>query len=290
MTRGRGIALLLLTTLVWGTTFPGNKVASGFLGAGQIACLRFGIAALLLAPWLRRATARTLRDGALTGVLAALSNFTFLVGIRSTTGTRAGFLIGLNVVLVPLAMPLLGRRLQKRSMAGALLAFAGLAVLAVQFGSLSLSRGDLWVLASAASFACYVLVMDASVHGHDALALSAVQLSTAFLLAAAWTLAAGDPWPSLPGAGAGAWVVVYLAIVATALPTWAQVVAQRVVPPTQASIIYALEPVFAAVFSALWLGERLGLRDALGGALILAGTLVCLAPWPTDRTTATATP
>jgi drug/metabolite transporter (DMT)-like permease len=288
MTRARGIALLLLTTIIWGTTFPGNKVASGFLTAPQIVCLRFGIAALLFAPWLRRATARTLRDGALTGLLAVLSYFTFVVGIRTTTGTRAGFLIGLNVVLVPLAMPLLGRHLPGRSVAGALLAFAGLAVMAMQFGSLSLSHGDLWVLASATAFACYVLVMDARVHGHDALALSAVQLTTAFLLASAWMLAKGDPWPSL--LGANSWVVVYLGIVATALPTWAQVVAQRVVPPTQAAIIYALEPVFAAACSAAWLGERLGMRDALGGALILAGTLVCLAPWPADRTTATATP
>ena len=288
MTRARGIALLLLKTIIWGTTFPGNKVASGFLSAPQIVCLRFGIAALVLAPWLRRATARTLRDGALTGLLAVLSYFTFVVGIRTTSGTRAGFLIGLNVVLVPLAMPLLGRQLPKRSIAGAVLAFAGLAVLAMQFGSLHLSDGDLWVLASATAFACYVLVMDARVHGHDALALSAVQLTTAFLLAAAWTLVANDPWPSL--LGSNSWVVVYLGIVATALPTWAQVVAQRVVPPTQAAIIYALEPVFAAACSAAWLGERLGVGDALGGALILSGTLVCLAPWPADRTTATAAP
>ncbi|MFM2289022.1 MAG: hypothetical protein RL684_2165 [Pseudomonadota bacterium] len=288
MTRARGIALLLLTTIIWGTTFPANKVASGFLSAPQLVCLRFGLAALLLSPWLWRANARTLRDGAITGLLAVLSYFTFVVGIRSTTGTRAGFLIGLNVVLVPLAMPLLGRRLPARAIAGALLAFAGLAVLALQFGSLALSHGDLWVLASATAFACYVLVMDARVHGHDALALSAVQLTTAFSLAVAWTVLDGEPWPALWVGGS--WVVLYLGIVATALPTWAQVVGQRVVPPTQAAIIYALEPVFAAACSALWLGERLGPRDAIGGALILAGTLVCLAPWPADRTTATAAP
>jgi drug/metabolite transporter (DMT)-like permease len=288
VTRGRGIALLLLTTLIWGTTFPGNKVASGFLTAPQIVCLRFGIAALVLAPWLRRASGRTLRDGALTGLLAVMSYVTFVLGIRTTTGTRAGFLIGLNVVLVPLAMPLLGRHLPGRSIAGAILAFAGLAVLALQFGSLSLSHGDLWVLASATAFAVYVLVMDARVHGHDALALSAVQLLAAFIVSATWAAIVDDPWPSL--LGSGTWVVVYLGLVATALPTWAQVMGQRVVPPTQAAIIYALEPVFAALCSALWLGERLGGRDAIGGALILCGTLVCLAPWPADRTTATAAP
>lgn len=288
MKRSHGLALLLLTTLVWGTTFPANKVATAIYSPAQVVCLRFGIAALLLAPWLRRADARTLRDGALTGLLAVLSYFTFVVGIRTTTGTRAGFLIGLNVVLVPLAMPLLGRRLEPRALAGAVLAFAGLAVLAVRFGSLALSAGDLWVLASACAFAAYVLVMDARVHGHDALALSGVQLGTALLVSIAWVLLEGRAWPTAPGHVA--WVMPYLGIVCTALPTWAQVVGQRVVPPHHAALVYALEPVFAAACSALWLGERIGAREAVGGALILAGTLACLAPWPADRTTATAAP
>lgn len=288
MTRGRGIALLLLTTLIWGTTFPANKVATALLSPAQLVCLRFGLAALALAPWLRHATRATLRDGALTGVLAVLSYFTFVLGITTISGSRAGFLIGLNVVLVPLAMPLLGRRLTGRAVAGALLAAAGLAVLAVQLGSLRLSSGDLWVLASAAAFAAYVLVMDARVHGHDALALSAVQLSTAFVLALAWVLNDARSWPAL--GGTSAWVVIYLGIVCTALPTWAQVLGQRVVAPAQAAVIYALEPVFAAVCSMLWLGERMGAREWLGGGLILAGTLASLAPWPAERTTATAAP
>jgi drug/metabolite transporter (DMT)-like permease len=288
LTRRRGILLLLLTTLLWGTTFPANKVATAVLSPAQLVSLRFGVAALLLAPWLRRATRATLRDGLLTGVLAVVSYFTFVLGITTISGSRAGFLIGMNVVLVPLAMPLLGRALSGRAIAGALLAASGLAVLAVQVGSLSLSVGDLWVLGSATSFAAYVLVMDARVHGHDALALSAVQLSTAFVLALAWSLHEGAAWPHLRGEGL--WVVAWLGIACTALPTWAQVVGQRVVAPAQAAVIYALEPVFAAACSALWLGERLGLREWLGGALILAGTLACLAPWPADRTTATAAP
>jgi drug/metabolite transporter (DMT)-like permease len=288
MSRARGIALLLLTTLIWGTTFPANKVATALLSPAQLVSLRFGLAALLLAPWLRRATRATLRDGALTGLLAVLSYFTFVLGITSISGSRAGFLIGLNVVLVPLAMPLLGRPLTRRAIAGALLAAAGLGVLAVHLGTLSLSRGDLWVLASAAAFAAYVLVMDTRVHGHDALALSAVQLATAFVLSLAWSLGEGASWPPL--GGATLWIVVYLGIVCTALPTWAQVVGQRVVAPAQAAVIYALEPVFAAACSAMWLGERMGAREWLGAALILSGTLACLAPWPAERTTATAAP
>jgi drug/metabolite transporter (DMT)-like permease len=263
-------------------------VATALLSPAQLVCLRFGLAALLLAPWLRRATRATLRAGALTGVLAVVSYFTFVLGITTISGSRAGFLIGLNVVLVPLAMPLLGRKLAPRAIAGALLAAAGLAVLAVHLGSLRLSVGDLWVLASATAFAAYVLVMDVRVHGHDALALSAVQLTTAFLLSLAWSLGDGAAWPRL--GGSTAWLVVYLGIVCTALPTWAQVVGQRVVAPAQAAVIYALEPVFAAGCSALWLGERLGAREWLGGALILAGTVACLSPWPADRTTATAAP
>ena len=286
--RARGVALLLLTTLIWGTTFPAIKVATTALSSPQLVAVRFTIALLVLGAFLARATARTWLHGAITGALASVSYLALAQGVTTTGSARAGFLIGLNVILVPLAMPLLGRRLSRAGVAGAVLAASGLAALAWDAATLHLSRGDCWVLLSATTYAGYVLTMDRFVAQHDPRAFSATQIGCVLVIAVLWVAQQGVPWPALhPAAGAPTrlgpiagwpWVVLYLGLIATALTTWTQVMGQRVVSPVQAAIIYSLEPVFAAGFSALLLHERLRSQDLLGGALIVAGMLVCMLP------------
>jgi len=295
MTRARGIALLLLTTLIWGTTFPTIKIATTALTSPQLVAVRFALALLVLGWFLGRATWRTWWHGALTGALASVSFLALAQGISTTGSARAGFLIGLNVILVPLAYPLLGRALSATALLGAVLASAGLTALAWDAHTLHLSRGDCWVLLSATSYAIYILTMDQFVKLHDSRAFSAAQVCCVLIIALLWVAHQGTPWPSWPGttpvahavyAGqasqaanpAWPWVVLYLGLVATALTTWTQVMGQRVVPPVQAAIIYSLEPVFAAVFSALLVHEHLRARDLLGGALIVSGMLVCMLP------------
>jgi drug/metabolite transporter (DMT)-like permease len=274
--RAHGAALLLLTTLIWGTTFPAIKVVTAALTPGQLVAARFFVALLVLGWFLHKATARTWLHGALTGLLAAISFITLAQGMITTGSARSGFLIGLNVILVPLAMPFLGRRLTPAAILGALLAAAGLAALAWDAATLAFSRGDWWVILSAACFAAYILVMDRCVSQHDSRAFTAAQISCVLLIALLWGAEQGDAWPAPHGAWP--WVVLYLGLIATALAIWLQVKGQRVVTPVQAAIIYSLEPVFAAGFSALWLHERLRAQDLLGGGLIVAGMVVCMLP------------
>jgi drug/metabolite transporter (DMT)-like permease len=66
-------------------------------------------------------------------------------------------------------------------------------------------------------------------------------------------------WPSL----------IYLGLAGTAVPTWLQAAAQRVVPAPQAAVIFMLEPVFAAILGFIVLGERLALRGVVGALLII---------------------
>ena len=73
MKRAHGVGLLVLTTLIWGTTFPSIKVATAYLTPGQIVASRFAVALLALAWFLRKATRLTWFHGLLTGLLAAVS-------------------------------------------------------------------------------------------------------------------------------------------------------------------------------------------------------------------------
>ena len=117
MKRAHGVGLLVLTTLIWGTTFPSIKVATAYLTPGQIVAARVAVALLALSWFLRKATRLTWWHGLLTGFLAAISFLSLALGMKTTGSARSGFLIGLNVILVPLAMPFLvsGSRLVRSS-------------------------------------------------------------------------------------------------------------------------------------------------------------------------------
>lgn len=276
MKRAHGVGLLVLTTLIWGTTFPSIKIATAYLTPGQIVAARFAVALLALGWFLRKATRLTWLHGLFTGLLSALSFLSLAQGMMTTGSARAGFLIGLNVILVPLAMPFLGKRLTPAAIIGAVLAAAGMAALAWDASVLAFSAGDWWVILSAASFAAYILVMDRCVARHDSRAFTATQVSCVLAVALLYSASRGEHWPALHGAWP--WVIVYLGLIATAFAIWLQVKGQQVVTPVQAAIIYSLEPVFAAAFSALLLHERLRSQDLLGGALIVGGMVVCMLP------------
>lgn len=103
------------------------------------------------------------------------------------------------------------------------------------------------------------------------LPLTAVQVLGTALFALPWVLAEGEAW------GPVAWgAVLYLGVVATALTTWLQTWGQRHVPAPQAAILYTLEPVWAAFFAYLALGERLSPSGLLGALLVLLATLLAI--------------
>lgn len=211
------------------------------------------------------------------------------IGLGSTTAARSGFLLYLNVKLVPLfAWALLGRKPTLDVWASALVAFLGTALLAFGDGGLHPpTAGDGWSLLAAAASAMFILRLEGAAQQYaatNARGLNAVTLWVAAGLCLGWAgveLAATSP--SLPAAGAAVaevvqqdWPqIVYLAVVTTALCNWVQTLGQREVPAEKAALIYALDPVYGAAFARLLLGEAeaLGPVGYVGGALVTAAAL-----------------
>ncbi|CAN0552725.1 unnamed protein product, partial [Ectocarpus sp. 8 AP-2014] len=77
----------------------------------------------------------------------------------------------------------------------------------------------------------------------------------------------------LEGVQAQAPLIAYLAVVTTALTNWMQAVGQRSVPAERAAIIYAMDPVYAAGFAYLLLGETLGPAGLVGAGIITGAAL-----------------
>jgi drug/metabolite transporter (DMT)-like permease len=272
------ILLLVGTTLLWGTTFPLLKTALTTLSPATLICTRFLAGTLVLLPFCRDFNQRLVRDGAILGAVVYVSYITQVIGLQTISSNRSAFITSLNVVMVPLFGVLLGQSLSRRIWVAAGLAVAGIGVLSWEGGAtLAVSAeqrgvGDLWIFVCAASYAIYVLLMERIAPRHPPLALTIYQLMAISVLGLAGAA------PELLGQAEAIrqnWgAIVYLGIMATAVTTWTQAIAQRHVTATETAIVYSLEPVFAAIFSYWWLGESLGARGLLGGAMVLVAMVL----------------
>lgn len=268
--------MLLTVAFVWGATFVFIKAALGEIGPFNFLAARFWLAFVVLAvPFLtrlRRGGPSLWRAGGVLGTVLFAAYAFQTVGLRTTTASRAGFITGLFVVLVPLLSALVLRRPPAPSAwAAALLAVLGLALLSLPVNR-SLASGDGLMLLCALMVAVHILLVDRQAHRHDPLALGTAQIGVVALLSglADWLT---EPLPvHLSPTTWGA--ILFTALPATALALLLQVVAQRRTPPHQAALLLTLEPIFAALTAFLVLGERLSGRGLAGCGLILIAMLV----------------
>lgn len=282
MNRLRADLLLVLITVIWGSTFVIVKQSLDQVGPFTFIAARFWVAGLGLLPFLALARrppglstaprAHLLREGWLTGLFLTLGFVTQTLGLQTTEAGKAAFITGLSVVLVPLSSALLWRQSPARAVVfGVTLATVGLGLMTLD-RTLSLRSGDLWVLACAGGFAAHIIATGRFAPRHAVIPFTLVQLFTvAFLttLAALW-LESRRPLPPVTILPA----VLYMGLVATALVFGLQTWGQRHTTPTHTALIFALEPVFAALFAAWFAAERLMLREWIGGTLIVLGMIV----------------
>ena len=261
--------------VVWGATFPLGKLVLRHLGPFQYLGLRFGLAAVLMAPlaWgeRRRLGPDGLRAGVLAGAVLFAGAALQTVGLRSTTASNAGLITGLNVVMIPLILLIWRRRAPNRILAAAvLLAVAGLWLLLWQGGRLG--AGDALVLGCAVALALQAIVVGQVAASVPAAAFACVQIATVAVLAAVPAVTVEPAPAAVPGPVRGA--IVFMAVAATLGAYIAQAWAQRVVSPTRTGLLFAVEPVAAVGFGVAWLGEPFGPRQAAGAAAILLSVLI----------------
>jgi drug/metabolite transporter (DMT)-like permease len=271
----RGIFILVLVTVLWGTTFPLVKQLSSSVSPAVLVALRFSIGILILLPFLRGN--RTLwRDGLVLGLLNFASYIAQAIGLSLISSNRSAFITGLNVVMVPLGLALLLRQKVLPKIWGAVvLALLGIYLISVESGG-GFSSGDLWTLGCATFYAAYILYLERVSH-HNSLALTAVQMLV--VAVCAWLVSIPDLLSNgIHLSSATLPSILYLAVFATAGTTLLMAYGQRLVAASEAAIIYALEPVFAALFAYILIGETLGLKGWLGGAAIVVAMVVSQLP------------
>ena len=265
--------VLVVVTAIWGASFVVVQDALKLADPFTFLVLRFTLAAALLTvlDWRSLANRRLLVTGAALGALLFVGFVTQTAGLQFTTPSRSGFLTGLSVVLVPFVGLVLFRKWPSPPVLfGVALAVAGLWLLTGGMSSSSgpTAKGDLLTIACAVAFAFYIVLLEPAARVHRSTPLVAVQLWVVTLLA----LVALPFVPRhLDASPAFWWAVAYTGVLSTAVCLLAQTWAQARTSAVRAALVFALEPVFAAVFSVALGRERLGTRELAGGTLIVLG-------------------
>ncbi|TDY26001.1 threonine/homoserine efflux transporter RhtA [Paraburkholderia sp. BL6665CI2N2] len=287
--------MLLAVAVVWGTSYGVVKSALVFYPVLGLLALRFGITFVILSPALRHlraADARTLRGVLVAGVLLLGIFLCETFGILMTRAANAAFLISLCVVLTPLVEWLLLKRKPSRiEWLTVALSLLGAWLLAGD-GELSLNPGDALILLAALLRALTVCVTKRVMRDSalPPLSVTAVQSGVvAFGSASAAWLFAPQQWQRVPSIAdhAAFWGYVgYLVIACTLFAFFAQNFAIKRSSPTRVSLLMGSEPAFGALFACIWLGERISVTAWVGGALIVAASILATVRWTALRVSA----
>lgn len=285
---GRAELALIALALIWGTSHVITKniliVHTPFFYTSW----RFGLAALcfglLFAGHLRRAKLQQVAQGALLGLLSFAGIVFYSVGLMFTAASKAGFITGLYLVFTPLLAFLFFRqRPQTDHLVGLTMAVIGFGILSYPQSGASFNRGDFLILLAALAWAAHISATSAFASKSDTKTLAAIQVFVVALLALAahfalrnatgFSLAQLEARTNTIQSGVFA-QIVYMALVVTFLAALLQTWAQGKIAATQAVLLYALEPVTAAVFAWAMLGERLTWQDIFGAVLIVLGIFI----------------
>lgn len=270
---------MLMVCVIWGTTFVVVKNALADIGPILFVGLRFMLAFLVLAALsykdIIKVRLSTVTSGSLLGIFLFIGYTFQTVGLKYTTSSNAGFITGVSVVLVPIIYSLLYKK--KPSLLTIITVFmaaVGLFLISVPKGSLTLSYGDLLVLVGAFGFALHIIYVDYYSHQHNALAITGIQVLVVGLLCTALGCIF-EPIPARIPFNA-MFAIIVTAVFATALAFLLQNHLQKYSTPTRFAVVFASEPVFAALAGYLWAGERLSKMGFVGAGLILLAMLITI--------------
>jgi drug/metabolite transporter (DMT)-like permease len=277
---------LFTCSLLWGVTFVVVKDALYDISVFGYLAARFLLGAVPMI-WVYRRDLRDMtREEAWAGIQVGLfmfGGYSFqTAGIALTTPSKAAFITGMSVVLVPVFLAIFWRReISLWAWAGAAASFVGLYFLtAPQHGLADLNRGDLLVMVCAILYALQIILIDRYTGKYSLGAFSCIQVIFAGALSAIavplLNVTHLEPF-FVRYTFRMEFGVIVTAIFTTAIAYPLLVWGQRHTTATNTALILTCEPVFAAITSYFAIHERLGGRSLAGAALILGG--ICVAEW-----------
>jgi len=271
------IFLLVITTVLWGTSFILTKNITENVPIFLYMGLRFAIAFLGFSPLLlhlKYLNKRIILMSLVTGMIYFFGYAFQTYGLQTTTAGKAGFVTGLSAIIVPFILWFgFKKPLNRRVWIALPFSVLGMTFLLLE-GESGISIGDLIVLVSAFFWALFIVYNDKYVPNVEIFSYSMIQMAVISISSFISSLLLGESYTSLSLSPSFWWVMVYMGIGVMTLTIFFQNWSQRYQGPTKTAIIFTLEPVFAALFGFIIGNEILSLSGWLGCGLIFIAIII----------------
>jgi drug/metabolite transporter (DMT)-like permease len=271
-----GRVALLMTTLIWGSSFVILKSTLDSMPALWVLAMRFSGAAVLMAligiRQFRNFTWAYLKYGAILGGVLFSAYVLQTYGLAYTTPAKNAFLTATYCVIVPfLWWAFIKKRPDRYNTMAAFICLLGMAFVSLE-GDLTVNIGDVLTMCCGFFYALHIIVTARAVETCNVVLLSIFQ----FLCAAVLCWIAAPLVSAFPQAvPASAWIsVAYLCVMCTGVCFLLQSYGQKYTPPQSTAIILTLESVFGTVVSLIFYHEQITLKVAAGFALIFVSVII----------------
>lgn len=294
----RQSCILFLTALIWGVAFVAQSAGMDYVGPFTFNAVRSIIGSIVLIPciWIldkwKKKSMKTQEEvevkaepdkakkdlilgGISCGVLLFIASNFQQFGIQYTTVGKAGFVTALYIIIVPILGIFLHRKVSVKIWIGVVIALCGLYLLCMQ-GSFSLQKGDFLVLLCAISFSVHILVVDYFSPRTDGVKMSCIQFLVCGILSAICMFLFETPQMSLILA---AWLpILYAGVMSCGVAYTLQIVGQKGMNPTIASLILSMESVVSVLAGWMILHETLNSKEMMGCILMFAAIILAQLP------------
>ena len=288
----KSMIMLLIATVIWGSAFVAQSVGN-VIGPFSFQAIRCYLAVIVLIPvvflfdkaqgrsflkeWMNKKLWKT---GILCGLTLFVACSTQQVGLVYTDAGKAGFITAMYIVLVPVCGLVLGKKPPLSAIIAIGVAVVGLYLLSCA-GVSAINIGDVLMICCAMAFAVQITLVDTMAGNLDGIRLNIIQafvcgtVSLPFMIAEAPPLPAIlDNWQSLCFAGVLSMGIAYTL----------QIVGQKSIEPTTASLLMSFESVFAAISGWLLLNESFTLTEGIGCILVFAAIMLTQIPFKAKTT------
>ena len=271
--------LIIIATIIWGSSFVIVKDVTNQLPPAWILAVRFTAAALIMGVALLGRRRLYIEKshvgyGLLFGLAMFMAYYLQTVGITDTTPGKNAFLTGTYCVIVPfLAWALLRRKPNRYNLVAAFLCIVGVGFISLD-GDLAIRFGDAMTLACACFYALHIILVSRFAEGRDVYVLTLWQFVGVAVCSVIVGLIA-EPAPTWSELSPECWAsLAYLAVACTTLALLFQNIGQAHLPPASAALLLSLEAVFGVAFSVALGAEELTVRVVIGFALVFIAIVV----------------
>ena len=287
--------VLLLTAFIWGVAFVAQSVGGDAVGCFTFNGVRSLIGAAVLLPVIafldkqkkkelgedqflaQKGDKKTLILGGIScGVMLCIASNFQQFGISFTTVGKAGFITAMYILIVPILGLFMKKKVGMKVWLGVILATVGLYMLCMTSESFSLSKGDLLVLVCAGFFSLHILIIDYFSPKVDGVRLSCIQFFVCGLISTVIAFIFENP---NVGAILSGWLpILYAGVMSCGVAYTLQIIGQKNMDPTVASLILSLESVFSVLAGWVLLNQKLSIRELFGCVLMFLAIILAQLP------------